>query len=224
MEEMGEVSLTEVQMTSTVKPSTRKSSTFRRLSRFLPQLSTDTKLQEIPPPPMPSKRLSPHLIEARSPCHPTRPPPPSPCLDASPGNSPLQVKKLRKPNTLSPSTSTSTPTLSSIFSGEQAAAKASPTSPHVTTDCIEQSPIPRMLYPPNSTNGELEKETSRAKLRKSWLPGSKSRSRRDTNSGSGQEPQAWINAGAAKIEYDLAPLLQGEKVSQNSLYINFSNN
>ncbi|RKF53259.1 putative choriogenin hminor [Erysiphe neolycopersici] len=205
---MGEVSLTEVEMTSAVKPSTRRPSTFRRLSRFLPQLSTETKVQEIPPLPMPSKHLSPHLLEVRSPRHPTRPPPPSPRLDGSPGNSPLQVKKLRKHNTPSPSASTP----SSTFSGEQTAARVSPTSPHVTTDFIEQPSVPRILYTPNGAYGDIEKETSRAKLRKSWLPGSRSRSSRNTNSGSGHEPQAWVNVGAARIEYDLAPLLQAEKV------------
>ncbi|POS85000.1 hypothetical protein EPUL_005465 [Erysiphe pulchra] len=207
-EGMGEVSLTEVEMTSTVKPSTRKSSTFRRLSRFLPQLSTETKLQEIPPLPMPSKHLSPNPTEVRSPRHPARPPPPSPRLTGSPGSSPLQVKKLRKQNTPSPSASIP----SSAFSGEQSATRVSPTSPHVTTEYTEQSLVPRTLYTPNSVYGDNEKETSRAKLRKSWYPGSKSRSRRNTNSGSGHEPQAWINAGAARIEYDLAPLLQGEKI------------
>ncbi|KAI6247234.1 hypothetical protein HI914_04494 [Erysiphe necator] len=207
---MREVSLSEVEMTSTKKLSTKRSLNFRRLSRFLPQLNTETKMQDMPPLPTPSKNLLPQLTEARSPRHPSRPPPPSPRLYESPGHSPLQVKKLRKHNTPPPSASTSASTLS----GEQTVSRTSPKSPHVTTDHIEQPTVPYILYTPNSATGEFEQETSRAKIRKSWLPGSRARSTRNTSSGSNHEPQAWVNAGAARIEYDLTPLVQGEQVPE----------
>lgn len=67
-----------------------------------------------------------------------------------------------------------------------------------------------------NTSGEDSDPASGSKLRrKSFLPGSRSRSRGASKENSkSHEPTAWINAGEYKIDYNLSFLTNGEKVPE----------
>ncbi|RKF78233.1 putative choriogenin hminor [Golovinomyces cichoracearum] len=180
----------------------KKSSRLRRISRFLPRLNTEPSLSEVQIPPLPSKRLPPHTCDIASPRHPS----PSICLEDSPNLSLDQGDRLRRHAISSPSASSFT------SSEEKTISRNSTLLRRVAIGGMEYQSMPNLLGLPKSRHSDVYRENTSGKLRKSWLPGSRARSARFNTSDSTNKLPAWVNAGGAKIEYNLTPLLQGEKV------------
>lgn len=219
----------EVKMSSTKKPSR-----FRYLSRFLPRLNTESKCQahqllsnsqhlsepsnrsqspERPSPPSLKGSRSPERPPPPPPLPPppSRPAPTSPFPSPSPDISPCSTQDRRSRRYTSPSpSSVSSPTYS-----EPVTSKNSPLIPSSAgrLGFIEKRPMTSFLSPQRSTLLDPERENAYAKIRKSWLPGSRARSARPNTSECVEEPMAWINVGSAKIEYNLGPLIKGDRVS-----------
>ncbi|KAI0999816.1 hypothetical protein K3495_g8381 [Podosphaera aphanis] len=190
----------EVEMTS------KKSPRRARLTRYLTQINTEPKLKNLHLnasvsqnhlPNLPNKELS-LLHKTNSLSYPHVPPEifhEQPCVQArSKGN------KLRKRAILSP-------TSAHDFSDDRG-----PTlhSPSPSGGRSEKRPgSGSLVVPTTQVDGDTQ-----TKVRKSWLAGSIARLGRNKTSDLTEEPQAWINAGTAKIEYNLIPLWQGEKISE----------
>ncbi|EPQ62046.1 hypothetical protein BGT96224_A20511 [Blumeria graminis f. sp. tritici 96224] len=189
---------------------TKKSSRLRRMSRFLPQLNTETKSQQhlqpaIPRKPVPSQPVEPLAARRSDPVNTGSPLTPRP--DVSPELCPGSSAKLRKRPGLTTSGSLA------LSTEDVPKSRAASWYSYAAPDSAEARSNPTSLNVPGM-GGEVDKEPTSAKLRKSWLPGSRARSARNKSPDQIDELPAWINAGNSKIQYNLQYLCQGEEVPE----------
>ena len=74
----------------------------------------------------------------------------------------------------------------------------------------QEEPAPPLLGPPRTKTFSIENE--KKLKRKSWMPGSRGRSKSNAKSEEQRLPRAWILA--KQINYDVAPLAYGQRVTE----------
>ena len=204
----------------------RQHSRFQRLSQFISPaliLATDSEILQDPqkPPhkdqvlrkPVPSQYRQPSIAPLQGSA-------PADSLTSEQNRRPASSHKLHKatdsasyskplPRAQSPGPTPTTP--------DNGRLRGSSLAPPASTDAQENISVSSPVNSrPNSyhSEGEVEGDASSRLRRKSWLRG-KSRSRnvsQDLDSSHGST--AWVYTKSHKVDYDLSPLVNGEKVRQ----------
>jgi len=214
---------------------TKRPSRLERLSSYLlPLKTTDSKIQKDQPQHRVHRKRLPSPYTEAPQQHPfqapSRPPPVAPGNENLPPAQapPNPTNRLQKPASPSrqpqPQPSASSPRSHSpsythgdgTRPGERTRPRGNSLAPPpALQDNSPGSPTTPLSSRPTSYHSEGETDNATSKLRKSWMPGGsgggRSRSR-NTSQDLSQTSTAWVNAGAAKIDYSTAYLLSGEKV------------
>jgi hypothetical protein len=211
-EEHKEEVLQQANMLSDSIPS--RPSRLRRLSSFLPSISTQSKLQkDVLRKVVPRKQL-PAPFEAPPTSAPARLPPAVPNLISESSNIPVAAppNRLHKPN--------GRPLSEDEFLRAAETAIPSTNGMLLSPQVVQSENVHGRVAsgPANSSPASYHSEgegghTAISKLRrKSWMPGGKSRSKTASQEERENLYSAWINAGKYKIDYNIHGLLSGEKV------------
>jgi hypothetical protein len=145
-----------------------------------------------PPPPVPQR-----FIPQAQPYLPTQP------QARARSNSPASRQQ---PNRLQPRRVSPSPAPRGRSSSAQPLATGNETHQMATTP--GGSPRPESL---NSSNGSPPRAAEKGKLRRSWLPGGRSRGN-SHDAGKNHPSLAWIISAENRVDYNVAYLIKGEKV------------
>ncbi|KAI5466348.1 hypothetical protein BGZ63DRAFT_348405 [Mariannaea sp. PMI_226] len=138
-------------------------------------------------------------------------------------NEPTKLTKLRKENPSIRQRSSSLQQRAGEFTGhksrtsspapEPRGRRGSNGQPQSGRDSQSNSRVPSMTLNSRPTSGEVSQSPSRGRLRRSWLPGGRSRSNSVDVSGQ-PSASAWVLADDTKAEYNASYLKNAEKVPE----------
>lgn len=210
-----------------------KSTRLQRLSAYLPHINTSSESKRSQAPPLPPRKAQPERLRRPSESYspPLLPPLPSSApADLTEYSSKLQTTAppFRTPpelpgdaNGLSPRHHGRTPSPSLLTKVQPYSPNSSPlVSPYIRArgrgDSLVAPPAFNDVSGGSTASTPVVSEGGNKPLRRSWLPGGKSRNASQDISTETQTPPAWITAGEHKIDYGLSLLIQGGKVSESN--------